>query len=190
MKIRRKLGRVGRPRKQSEVKDMGSPLAMLRRLERLPPETPDRKINPAWAESALGVMLAHGTITDDEHRAGNLFAINRWKAFGRPFAKIGAYAQMVPGWDGMDESDSVKRARELYEMADSALKRAGSDIHRETWGVCVSQRLPPWFVRLKSPVIRPSDQRMRQCLSAGLAVLMVEFGIGRSLTGGARYGTR
>lgn len=125
------------------------------------------------SEYALGILYAHDQISDLQRRAGDLWAIGRARDCGSVHPRIGFYQERVPGGhDAATEPEEVTRSITDYRKAREQLKALGTMTHTEVWNTAVESRLPGWFVRQKSMIVRVSDKVYRQALHDGLAFLV------------------
>lgn len=166
----------GRIRRNHGQLDLGTPESARRKAEIV------GNADPALSATALGILCAHKQIEQGQFDAGILFAIVRSRAgFPRPFAKISQYEEWIHSQltgDALSPLDieDEQAARDRYELVDAALRGAGPLARTETFNVAVENRLPSWFERRRSQIVRPSDDRYRLALLSGLAALSEIFG--------------
>jgi hypothetical protein len=134
------------------------------------------------AENPLSVLLANRVIDEGQHKAGQLYGVMRHISYGKPFAAIAQYRDLVHENLGVAFDDRLTgdherlvRATRLYQRADRALRRGGVLVRSETWNVCVASFLPSWFPRFKAGLADDSDMLKLNALCTGLDLLAREF---------------
>lgn len=126
------------------------------------------------SENALGILYAHEVISSQERRAGDLWAIGGARDRGSVHPKIGMYEERIPdsGGELPPVEQDVWRSIHQYRKGRKLLQGMGTRVYGQVWGVAIESRLPGWFQRQRSMVVRPSDDMDQKCLHRGLEELI------------------
>ena len=141
------------------------------------------------AADPLGVLQMAGHISQDQMDAGWVYAVMRWRAFGKPTPYTSIYERYATGLTGYSAGqaslypETDTRARDVFERGDNALRNAGRLAWSETRRATVEHCLPGWYWRAKSGPLGRADAVERAALLRGLDVLAQAYGRGAS--GGA-----
>ena len=174
--------RRGRPRgEHPRGPDLGTPEAQRKRIELV------GRAAPELAEYPLGVLLARGLITRDQHDAGCHYAYLRGKALGNTTV-FGMFRALFPtgGGRALDEDTQVV-VEARWRAAASTLLAAGRPAKDAVDNAALYLRLPRWL----KPALedgagrqrpRHGDRREREDLLAGLRALAAHFRLGARRT--------
>jgi len=144
------------------------------------------------AGDPLGILRLSGHITQAQMDAGWIYAVMRWRAFGKPTPYTHIYARYTSGLTGMTGGDATlypdtdRRARDIFARGDNALRNAGRLAWSETRRASVEHRLPAWFWRAKTGPLGKADAIERAALLRGLDALAEAYGRGRRDPAAAR----
>jgi len=147
------------------------------------------------AADPLGILQMAGHISRDQMDAGWIYAVMRWRAFGKPTPYTSIYERYAVGLTGCRAGDASlypetdMRARDVFARGDNALRNAGRLSWSETRQVSVEHRLPGWYWRLKSGPLGWADALERAALLRGLDALAEAYERGahsRTAAGAAR----
>ncbi len=144
------------------------------------------------AADPLGVLQMTGHISRDQMDAGWIYAVMRWRAFGKPTPYTSVYERYASGLTGYRPGDASLypetdvRARDVFARGDNALRNAGRLAWSETRRATVEHRLPAWYWRLKSGSLGRADALERAALIRGLDALSEAYGRGAFGTANAR----
>jgi hypothetical protein len=144
------------------------------------------------AGDPLGILRLSGHITQAQMDAGWIYAVMRWRAFGKPTPYTHVYASYTSGLTGMTGGDATlypdtdRRARDIFARGDNALRNAGRLAWSETRRASVEHRLAAWFWRAKTGPLGKADAIERAALLRGLDALAEAYGRGRHDPAAAR----
>lgn len=168
-------GRRGRPKSDQPKIDQGTPELRAHRAALAAGS------DPALSESPLGLMLARGLVTPQQHEAGCYYAFLYRGAIGRTqIACDRVYAQMVSGAAGdspLDES-AQRRVQDLFRLGKNRLLAASRRICDATENLAVFAR-PPRFLDTggRRPLsARRADATELEAIVAGLDILAACYG--------------
>lgn len=140
----------------------------------------------------LGILRLSGHITQAQMDAGWVYAVMRWRAFGKPTPYTHIYQRYASGLTGMNAGgadlypDADARARDILARGDNVLRNAGWLAWSETRRVSVEHRLPGWYWRSKTGPLSKADAIERAALLRGLDALAVAYGRGDRNSDAAR----
>lgn len=144
------------------------------------------------AGDPLGVLEMTGHITADQRDGGWIYAIMRWRAFGKPTPYTHIYERYASGLTGYQVGgaslypDTDERARDIFARGDNALRNAGRLAWSETRRAAVGHELPGWYWRAMTGPLGPADSVERAALQRGLDALSEAYGRGAFGTAQAR----
>ncbi len=122
--------------------------------------------DPNLTTYPLGILLANGVISEDQHRAGCRYAWLHWRVFGRP-SVAAARIEFMDRSTGI-ERDCKKEERKLKAVYEE-LRRHPARYRQVLDGIAVYERMPKWM----RPVMpRPSDVAEAGALLAALRLLV------------------
>lgn len=136
------------------------------------------------AADPLGILQMAGHISRDQMDAGWVYAVMRWRAFGKPTPYTSIYERYAVGLAGYRAGDASlypdtdMRARDVFARGDNALRNAGRLSWSETRQVTVEHHLPAWYWRLKNGPLGRADAVERAALLRGLDALAEAYGRG------------
>ena len=119
------------------------------------------------AGDLLGIMELAGVITASQRQSGWAWATAMWATYGRPHAAI-------VNLDGGDKGHSDGPSERMEKRARAglaALEKVGHDATHWARAVCLEQKVPGWYWRRKSSVVRLRDERDKRAFVEGLAAL-------------------
>ena len=140
----------------------------------------------------LGILRLSGHISQAQMDAGWVYAVMRWRAFGKPTPYTHIYERYASGLTGMNAGganlypDADARARDIFARGDNVLRNAGRLAWSETRRVSVEHRLPAWFWRAKTGPLGKADAIERAALLRGLDALAEAYGRGDKDSAAAR----
>ncbi|MBO6782588.1 MAG: hypothetical protein JJ899_04840 [Alphaproteobacteria bacterium] len=144
------------------------------------------------AADPLGILQMAGHISRDQMDAGWIYAVMRWRAFGKPTPYTSVYERYATGLTGFRAGeaslypDTDLRARDIFARGDNALRNAGRLAWSETRRATVEHTVPAWYWRLKSGPPGRADALERAALLRGLDALAEVYGRGASGTVNSR----
>ena len=168
-------GRRGRPRSERPKVDQGTPELRAHRAALA------GGADPALTEHPLGLMLARGLVTPQQHEAGFYYAYLYRRAVGRTqIASDRVYAQLAAGAGGGREleEETLARLESLFRLGKNRLLAAGRRVCDATENLVVFAR-PPRFLDTASrrPLsARRADGHELEAVKAGLDVLVACYG--------------
>jgi len=134
------------------------------------------------AGDPLGALRLCGHISQAQMDAGWIYAVMRWRAFGKPTPYTHSYERHASGLTGM-RADGVslypeadERARDIFARGDNLLRNAGRLAWSETRQVAIEHRLPAWFWREKSRPLGKADAIEKAAMMRGLDALAEAYG--------------
>jgi hypothetical protein len=159
----------GRPKNNLPAVDRGTPELQARR-KMLAGTFPER------AEYPLGVLYLHGTIDDNQHRAGVYYAYLYGRIFGKTKIPSAMRAWVATGTNpdevisrGDEEVAQIWRQVKA-RFAEAALRsKYGRLMVKAVEDVCVYEKTPTWF---KPKPQTPDDQKHAKALCEGLKLLV------------------
>jgi hypothetical protein len=171
----------GRPRLDRLSLDQGTPEQQARRRALAAGE------DPALTEHPLGLMLARGLISVEQHEAGSYYAMLYGWAVARADLSVAAlYRRMLAEGGGGEEigEEDLVRIQALYRLGKNRLLAAGRRIAAATENIAVFGR-PARFLS------RPAGTRLRRgadftelgAVLEGLSVLVACYGRGAGRRG-------
>lgn len=153
------MARRGRPRKQRQTYDPGTPELIAKRAA-ISPNDPTRASNPLDALLAKGEK--RGGISDEAHGAAMHFLKCRVKAFGSPHAK----AIDLNRISGPESPEGNGNSEWAYREACDLLKTRGRYVMDAIINLIVYERWPRWMQDIRS------DRADYQRCMEGFAVLL------------------
>jgi hypothetical protein len=154
-----KRRRRRRGTKRTPEIDLGTPEARAHKVALVGPA------DPALAEYPLGVLLARGILTPEQHDAGCHYAY----LAGRVLGRTKPYRADLGGGGGEELGEGALAAVERrWHEAVRALLDAGRRAKDAVDNVAIFERLPGWLVRSQP---RLGDDRERLALVHGLEAL-------------------
>jgi hypothetical protein len=171
-------GRRGRPRSEQPAIDQGTPELRARRAALAGGG------DPALTESPLGLMLARGLVTPQQHEAGCYYAFLYRRTIGRTqiasdrvYARIAAGAGGEPGGGPLSEGAQV-RMEGLFRLGKNRLLAASRRICDATENLAVFAR-PPRFLDTggrRPASARRADATELEAVLDGLDILAACYG--------------
>jgi len=166
----------GRPPLDRPSIDHGTPELQARR------RTLAGGADPALSEHPLGVMLARGLISAEQHEAGCYYALLYRRAVAHPDLSVASlYRQLMgeAGGGGAIDEESLVRFAGLYRLGKNRLLAAGRRITAATENLVVFGR-PARFLGRPSNMTpkRGPDHAELQAVLDGLSVLVSCYGRG------------
>ena len=131
-----------------------------------------------------GALRLCGHISQPQMDAGWIYAVMRWRAFGKPSPYTHIYERYASGLTGMRAGgaslypDTDERARDIFARGDNVLRNAGRLAWSETRHVAIEHRLPAWFCREKTRPLGKADAIEKAALLRGLDALAEAYGRG------------
>lgn len=164
----------GRPKLDRPSQDGGTPELQARRAALVAGG------DPALAEYPLGIMLARGLISAEEHEAGCYYAMLYARAVARTSLSCAhIYRRMLAenGRSAMLDDKSQEHIERLFRSGKNRLLAAGRRVTEATENLAVFGR-PPRFLagRRTSELRRGADFTEFQAVLEGLAVLAACYG--------------
>jgi hypothetical protein len=144
------------------------------------------------AGDPLGVLQMTGHITQDQMDGGWIYAIMRWRAFGKPTPYTHIYERHASGLTGYQSAnaglypDMDERARDIFARGDNALRNAGQLSWSQTRRIASEHELPGWYWRAMTGPLGRVDAIERAALQRGLDALAEAYGRGAFGTAHAR----
>jgi hypothetical protein len=132
----------------------------------------------------LGILQMTGHITREQMDGGWIYAIMRWRAFGKPVPYTHIYERHASGLTGFQAGQANlypeidERARDSLARGDNALRNAGRLAWSETRHVAVEHQLPGWYWRAMRGPLGRADGIERAALLRGLDALAEAYGRG------------
>lgn len=171
----------GRPRLDRPSMDQGTPELQARR--RLLAAGGD----PALTEHPLGVMLARGLISPEQHEAGCYYAMLYSRAVARPELSVAALYRRLMAESGRGreiEEEALERIQALYRLGKNRLLAAGRRVSAATENIAVFGR-PARFLgrRAGLPLKRGADFAELEAVLDGLSALVACYGRGAQRRG-------
>ena len=171
----------GRPRLDRPSSDDGTPELQARRSALVGAG------DPALAEYPLGIMLARGLISAEEHEAGCYYAALYAKAVARANLSCAhLYRRMIAGSGQGRELDekSQEHIERLFRQGKNRLLAAGHRVCEATENLAVFGRPARFLDRRQTALLRRgADYNEFQATLAGLAVLVACYGRGAGRRG-------
>ena len=151
--------------------------------------------DPVLGEHSLGILLARGVITEEQHQAGVRYAARSWEIYGKPFARSALGPMVVskanpeaeaPPETAASETPEEREAKREAEFIGwhATLRDAGQMAVREVKRCAVADELPGWWLRQNERNGRPLSgseatrhRRRHNALCAGLNALAEAQGI-------------
>ena len=171
----------GRPRFDRPSVDQGTPEQQARR------QALAAGGDPALTEHPLGLMLARGLISVEQHEAGSYYAmLYGWAVGGTDVSVASLYRRLLAeGWHGKEiDEEELARIQALYRLSKNRLLAAGRRISTATENIAVFGR-PARFLsrsaggRLK----RGADFAELEAVLEGLSVLVACYSRGAKRRG-------
>jgi len=171
----------GRPRLDRPSLDQGTPEQQARR------RTLAAGKDPALTEHPLGLMLARGLISVEQHEAGSYYAMLYGRAVARTDLSVAALYRRLLREGGcgkqIDEEDLV-RIQALYRLGKNRLLAAGRRISVATENIAVFGRPARFLSRSASRNLkRGADFAELEAVLEGLSVLVACYGRGAARRG-------
>jgi hypothetical protein len=175
------LRKRGRPKLNRPSNDSGTPELQARRSALVGAS------DPALAEYPLGIMLARGLISAEEHEAGCYYAALYAKAVARTSLSCAhIYRRMLAESGRAQELDdkSQQHIERLFRQGKNRLLAAGRRVSEATENLAVFGR-PARFLdsRQTAQLRRGADYSEFQAVLEGLAVLVACYGRGAGRRG-------
>jgi hypothetical protein len=179
----RRRGRPTTEQKANKI-DRGTPQAQARRAALAAGG------DPVLSESPLGVLLARGLVTAEEHAAACIYAYLYARAVGRPRTSCAAlYRRLAgeaagPGWTDLEESaEAGVEAR--FRHGKNRLLAAGRRVCDATENLVVFGRLPRFLdsAGRRDAAARRADAVDLEAVRTGMAVLAACYGRAAGRTG-------
>lgn len=173
--------RRGRPRLDRPTTDRGTPEQQARRATLAGPG------DPVLSEYPLGIMLARGLITSEQHEAGCFYAALYGRAIGRAQLSCAHVYRRLLAESGrgkeLDDKGQEHMER-LFRDGKNRLLAAGRSICQATENLVVFGR-PARFLanRRTNELRRGADFAEYQAVLAGLDVLVASYGRGAGRRG-------
>lgn len=172
--------RRGRPKLDRPANDTGTPELQARRSALVGPG------DPALAEYPLGIMLARGLITAEEHEAGCYYAALYARAVARTSLSCAHIYRRMLAESGraMDLDDkSQAHIERLFRQGKNNLLAAGRRVSEATENLAVFGRPPRFLDRQVAKLRRGADYSELRAVLNGLAVLVACYGRGAGRRG-------
>lgn len=171
----------GRPRFDRPSIDEGTPEQQIRR------QALAAGGDPALTEHPLGLMLARGLISTQQHEAGCYYAMLYGWAVGRTDVSVASLYRrlLAEGWHGkeIDEED-LTRIQALYRLGKNRLLAAGRRISTATENIAVFGRPARFLSRSAGGrLMRGADFAEFEAVLEGLSVLVACYGRGAKRRG-------
>ena len=171
----------GRPRLGRPSTDQGTPELQARRAVLVGGS------DPALSEHPLGIMLARGLITPEQHEAGCYYAGLYGRAVGPPDLSVASLYRRLMAESGrgkeIDEAD-LGRIQALYRLGKNRLLAAGRRISAATENIAVFGRPARFLVaRRTAELKRGPDVAELEAVLEGLYVLVACYGRGAGRRG-------
>jgi len=171
----------GRPRFDRPSIDKGTPEQQARR------QALAAGGDPALTEHPLGLMLARGLISVEQHEAGSYYAmLYGWAVGGTDVSVASLYRRLLTeGWQGkeIDEED-LARIQALYRLGKNRLLAAGRRIATATENITVFGRPARFLSRSAGRGLkRGPDVAQLEAVLEGLSVLVACYGRGAKRRG-------
>jgi hypothetical protein len=171
----------GRPRFDRPSIDEGTPEQQVRR------QALAAGGDPALTEHPLGLMLARGLISTQQHEAGCYYAMLYGWAVGRTDVSVASLYRrlLAEGWHGkeIDEED-LTRIQTLYRLGKNRLLAAGRRISMATENIAVFGRPARFLSRSAGGSLkRGPDFAEFEAVLEGLSVLVACYGRGAKRRG-------
>jgi hypothetical protein len=171
----------GRPRFDRPSIDEGTPEQQVRR------QALAAGGDPALTEHPLGLMLARGLISIQQHEAGCYYAMLYGWAVGRTDVSVASLYRrlLAEGWHGkeIDEED-LTRIQALYRLGKNRLLAAGRRISTATENIAVFGRPARFLSRSAGGrLMRGADFAEFEAVLEGLSVLVACYGRGAKRRG-------
>ncbi len=164
----------GRPKLDRPSQDGGTPELQARRAALVAGG------DPALAEYPLGIMLARGLISAEEHEAGCYYAMLYARAVVRTSLSCAhIYRRMLAenGRSAMLDDKSQEHIERLFRSGKNRLLAAGRRVTEATENLAVFGRSPRFLAgRRTSELRRGADFTEFQAVLEGLAVLAACYG--------------
>jgi hypothetical protein len=171
----------GRPRLGLPAVDRGTPEQQARR------EALAAGADPALTEHPLGVMLARGLISVEQHRAGCHYAMLYRRAVGRTDLSVASLYRRLLAEDGrgreIEEAD-LARIEALHRLGKNRLLAAGRRVAAATENIAVFGRPARFLGRsFGGGLRRGADFAELEAVREGLSVLVACYGPGAARRG-------
>jgi hypothetical protein len=170
----------GRPKLSRPANDGGTPELQARRSALVGVG------DPALAEYPLGIMLARGLITAEEHEAGCYYAALYAKAVARTSLSVAHIYRRMLAESGraLDLDDkSQEHIERLFRDGKNRLLAAGRRVCEATENLAVFGRPARFLDRRTAQLRRGADHSELRAVLDGLAVLVASYGRGAGRRG-------
>lgn len=171
----------GRPRFDRPAVDQGTPEQQARR------QALAAGGDPTLTEHPLGLMLARGLISPEQHEAGCYYAVLYGRAVARTDLSVASLYRRLLAESGrgkdIDEAD-LARMQALYRLGKNRLLAAGRRIATATENIAVFGRPARFLGRpLGARLKRGADFAELEAVLEGLSVLVACYGRGARRSG-------
>ena len=171
----------GRPRFDRPSIDEGTPEQQVRRRALAAGG------DPALTEHPLGLMLARGLISTQQHEAGSYYAmLYGWAVGGTDVSVASLYRRLLAeGWRGKEvDEEELARIQALYRLGKNRLLAAGRRISTATEDITVFGRPARFLSRSAGRSLkRGLDFAELEAVLEGLSVLVACYGRGAKRRG-------
>ena len=171
----------GRPRFDRPSVDQGTPEQQARR------QALAAGGDPALTEHPLGLMLARGLISVEQHEAGSYYAmLYGWAVGGTDVSVASLYRRLLAeGWHGKEiGEEDLARIQALYRLGKNRLLAAGRRISTATENIAVFGRPARFLSRSAGGKLkRGADFAELEAVLEGLSVLVACYGRGAKRRG-------
>ncbi len=173
--------RRGRPRLDRPTTDMGTPEQQARRSALI------GKGDPALSEYPLGIMLARGLITAEQHEAGCFYATLYGRAVARAQLSCAHVYRRLLAENGRGkelDDKAQEHVERLFRHGKNRLLAAGRSVCQATENLVVFGRSARFLAdRRTAKLRRGADFTEYQAVLAGLDVLVASYGRGAGQRG-------